>query len=96
MLPERLRPTIISAIGRIHLLLGDVGAAKECFAAVTSSQPEQEQLQNQLNRCASSQSCMGKLLYESNILHITSYLYEEVIYYSIKKVTPLNYYYFQK
>lgn len=50
MLPERLRPTIISAIGRIHLLLGDVGAAKECFAAVTSSQPEHEQLQNQLNR----------------------------------------------
>ena len=25
---------------------------------------------------------LGKLLYESNILHITSYCYEEVIYYS--------------
>ena len=25
---------------------------------------------------------LGKLLYESNILHITSYPYEEVIYYS--------------
>ena len=25
---------------------------------------------------------LGKLLYESNILHITSYFYEEVIYYS--------------
>ena len=50
MLPERLRPTIISAIGRIHLLLGDVGAAKECFAVVASSQPDQEHLQNQLNR----------------------------------------------
>ena len=25
---------------------------------------------------------MGKLLYESNILHITSYFYQEVIYYS--------------
>ena len=50
MLPEQLRPTIVSAIGRIHLLLGNVGAAKECFAAVTSSQPGQEQLQNQLNR----------------------------------------------
>ena len=25
---------------------------------------------------------LGKLLYESNILHITSYFYQEVIYYS--------------
>ena len=25
---------------------------------------------------------LGKLLYESNILHITSYFYKEVIYYS--------------
>ena len=50
MLSERLRPTIVSAIGRIHLLLGDVGAAKECFAVAMSSQPGQEQLQNQLNR----------------------------------------------
>ena len=25
---------------------------------------------------------LGKLLYESNVLHITSYFYEEVIYYS--------------
>ena len=25
---------------------------------------------------------LGKLLYESNILHITNYFYEEVIYYS--------------
>ena len=25
---------------------------------------------------------VGKLLYESNILHITSYFYKEVIYYS--------------
>ena len=43
---------------------------------------------------------LGKLLYESTILYITSYFYEEVIYtiiyYSIKKVTPLYYYYFQK
>ena len=43
---------------------------------------------------------LGKLLYESNILLITNYFYEEVIYvlqlhtyYSIKKVTPLYYYY---
>ena len=43
---------------------------------------------------------LGKLLYESNILHITSYFYEEVIDYSYillyQKVTPLYYYYFQK
>ena len=49
---------------------------------------------------------LGKLLYESNsykLLHITGYFHEEVIYYSyilasysIKKVTPLYYYYFQK
>jgi len=37
---------------------------------------------------------VGKLLYKSNILRITSYLYKEVIYitvayYCIKKVTPL-------
>ena len=25
---------------------------------------------------------LGKLLYESNILHITSYFYQEVIYYN--------------
>ena len=25
---------------------------------------------------------LGKLLYESNVLHITSYFYKEVIYYS--------------
>ena len=28
------------------------------------------------------QAELGKLLYESNILHITSYFYQEVIYYS--------------
>ena len=28
------------------------------------------------------QTELGKLLYESNILHITSYFYKEVIYYS--------------
>ena len=36
---------------------------------------------------------LGKLLYESNILHITSYFYEEVIYYNCillyQNVTPL-------
>ena len=49
---------------------------------------------------ATLQPELGKLLYESNILHIASYFYEEVIYYSYillyKKVTPLHYYYFQK
>ena len=29
-----------------------------------------------------AQSELGKLLYESNVLHITSYFYKEVIYYS--------------
>ena len=42
---------------------------------------------------------LGKLLYESDILHITSYFYE-VMYYSYillyQKVTLLYYYYFQK
>ena len=38
---------------------------------------------------------LGKLLYESNILHITSYFYKfTVTYYSIKKVTSLYYYLF--
>ena len=45
---------------------------------------------------------LGKLLYEGNVLNITTYFYEEVIhvlqlriYYFIKKVTLLYYYYFQ-
>ena len=46
---RKLQPTVISATGRIHLLLGDVAAAKECFAAAITDQSE-EQLQSQLNR----------------------------------------------
>ena len=37
--------------------------------------------------CASFEQCWGiKLLYESNILHITSYFYKEVIYYSYIRI----------
>ena len=44
---------------------------------------------------------LGKLLYESNILHITSYFYQEVIYYSYillhqKSNFVILLYYFQK
>ena len=35
-----------------------------------------------------TQSELGKLLYGSNILHITSYFYEEVIYYSYILLYP--------
>jgi len=49
LVPDKLQATVISATGRIHLLLGDVAAAKECFAAAITD-PSEEQLQSQLNR----------------------------------------------
>ena len=89
MLPERLRPTIISAIGRIHLLLGDVGAAKECFTVVTSAQPDQEHLQNQLNRfvliCMAAKIYVWPLVVEASVgfRHLGFYFSVPIMLYTL-------------
>lgn len=60
LVPDKLQPTVISATGRIHLLLGDIVAAKECFAAAIPNQAE-EQLQSQLNRQVANRENRNKV-----------------------------------